>query len=415
MNSPSKTKDVDTSVGAKLCSMCGLCMVDAWTPQESVQGCVFTIGWLGKQEEALFGRERSLENTDEMLFGINRESFVARMKNPLPIPQIQFTGIITSIAKKAFETGLVEAVVTLHRSKKDRFLPVPVLAQSSDDILASGGSKPVLAQVLVSLEKAYQKGIKRLLVIGASCHVQNLREFQRRFPYLKGMDLYIMGIPCTDNVHPKNLRRILSGISRSPETVCHYEFMQDFTVHLRHTDGSYERVPFFSLPQELSSAEILTACCRSCFDHMNSLADITVGYSGAPLDPEKMYQRIMVRTDKGNTLRRLIVDELETYPDTSEGDRREYVKTYAQKQLDKMVQKDPTEVKTGRAMSIEDGLQLAEYLHSVGPKCLESARYGIETHMIRNYYFVKQHYPNVLTPLVPKHVCEILKKYDLPL
>jgi coenzyme F420 hydrogenase subunit beta len=408
-------KDVDTSIGAKLCSMCGLCMVEAWTPQESIQSCVFTIGWLGKQEESLFGRRRSLKNQDELLFGISRESFVARMNPPLPIPQVQFTGIITSIARKAFETGLVEAVVTLHRSTEEYFWPVPVLARSVKDIVAGGGSKPVLAQTLVSVEKAYQEGIKRLLVIGASCHVQNLREFQRRFPYLKGMDVYIVGIPCTDNIHPKHLRHVLRGISRSPDTVCHYEFMQDFTVHLRHTDGSYERVPFFSLPQELSSAEVLTACCRSCFDHMNSLADITVGYSGAPLDPEKMYQRVMVRTEKGDTLRRLLADELETYPDTSEGDRREYVKTYAQQQLDKMAQKESAEVKTGRAMSIEDGLAFAEYLHSVGPKCLEAARYGIEIHLIRNYYFVKHHYPHLLTTLVPEHVCEVLKHYDLPL
>jgi len=413
MSNQSKMKDVDTSIGAKLCSMCGLCMVDAWTPKESIQSCVFTIGWLGKQEEAVFGRERSLENPDEMLFGITRESFVARMKNPLPIPQIQFTGIITSIAKKAFETDLVETVVTLHRSKEEYFWPVPVLARSVEDILASGGSKPVLAQTLVSVEKAYQQGIKRLLVIGASCHVQNLREFQRRFPYLKGMDLYIVGIPCTDNIHPKNLRSILSKISRSHETVRHYEFMQDFTVHLRHFDGALERVPFFSLPQEISSSELLTACCRSCFDHENSLADITVGYSGAPLDTEKMYQWVLVRTDKGERLRKLIANELETYPETSEGDRKDYVRQYVQGLLDRMAQGKQEEKKTGRAMSIEDGLSFAEWLYSVGPKGLEFVRYGIETHMIRNYFFVKQHYPQLLQTLVPKFVYRILEEYEL--
>jgi coenzyme F420 hydrogenase subunit beta len=112
-------------------------------------------------------------------------------------------------------------------------------------------------------------------------------------------------------------------------------------------------------------------------------------------------------------LRRLIAGELETYPDTSEGDRREYVKTYAQQLLDKMSQRDSPEVKTGRAMSIEDGLAFAEYLHSIGPKCLEAARYGIEIHLIRNYYFVKQHYPQLLPTLVPRHAYQILKEYEL--
>jgi coenzyme F420 hydrogenase subunit beta len=181
-------------------------------------------------------------------------------------------------------------------------------------LAVTGGSKPVLAQTLTSLEKACQQGIKQLLVIGASCHVQNLREFQRRSHYLRDMDLFVVGIPCTDNVHPNHFRSIFSKISRSHETVRHYEFMQDFTVHLRHVDGTLERVPFFSLPQDINSAELVTSCCRSCFDYMNGLADITVGYIGAPLDIEKMYQWVLVRTEKGEELRQLIADELETYP-----------------------------------------------------------------------------------------------------
>ena len=45
---------------------------------------------------------------------------------------------------------------------------------------------------------------------------------------------------------------------------------------------------------------------------MNGLADITVGYIGAPLDIEKMYQWVLVRTGKGEALRQLIADELDT-------------------------------------------------------------------------------------------------------
>ena len=392
----------------KLCSLCGLCMVKQWSAKEAIQGCVFNIGWLGTQESLVFGRERYQDNSDEMFFGISKERFVARMKNPLP--NIQFTGIITSIAKKAFETGLVEAVVTLHRSKEDYFLPVPVLARTTEEILASGGSKPVLAQTLSSLEKACKKGIKRLLVIGASCHVQNLREFQRRFPFIKDMDLYVIGIPCTDNVHPKNFRFIFNKISHSHETVRHYEFMQDFTVHLRHTDGSLERVPFFSLPKEISSAELLTNCCRCCFDYCNSLTDITVGYSGAPLDIEKMYQWVLVRTEKGEQLRSLVADEMELFPETSEGDRTPLVRQYALRYT-----KDGAAeaMKMSGSMPLEQGFMLAEHMYTTGPRGLEFVRYAIETHLIRNYYFVKSNYPHLLSTLVPRHVYRILDAYDL--
>ncbi len=401
----------DISNGEKLCSLCGLCMVKEWSAKQGVEGCVFTLGWLGEQETNVFGRERSQEDYDEMLFGISKERFVARMKNPLPSGQ--FTGVITNIAKKAFETGLVEAVVTLHRSKDDYLFPQPVLAQSPEAILASGGSKPVLASPLISLEKVYQEGIKKIMVIGSSCHVQNFREFKRRFSYLKDVDVYVVGIPCTDNSDPKKFRWVLSRISRSPGTVRFIEFMQDFTVHLKHEDGQLERVPFFSLPEELSRMDIFPPSCQSCFDYMNSLADITVGYLAAPLDVEKMFQWIVVRTDKGEKLRNLIADDLETFEETSEGDRTMGVQQYVHHLLERMSQDGKAQQTSGASMSLDEGFQLAEYLYSTGPRGLEFARYGIETHLIRNYYYAKSNYPELLPILVPKHTYRILEQYDL--
>lgn len=402
---------IDSAHGKQLCSLCGLCMVKKWSAREGVQGCVFTLGWLGEQETKLFGRERSPDNYDEMLFGISRERFVARMKKPLPTGQ--FTGIITGMAKKAFETGLVDAVVTLHRSKDHYLYPQPVLARSPEAIVAGGGSKPVLASPLVSLEKVFQEGVKKILVIGSSCHVQNFREFKRRFSYLREVEAYVVGIPCTDNSDPKKFRWVLSKISRSPETVRFIEFMQDFTVHLKHEDGQLERVPFFSLPQELSRSDIFPPSCRSCFDYMNSLADITVGYLAAPLDVEKMYQWIIVRTDKGEILRNLIADDLETAEETAAGDRTAGVQQYVHHLLERISRHGEAQQTSGAAMSLDEGLQLAEHLYSTGPRGLEFARYAVETHLMRNYYYVKSSYPELLATLVPKHTYQVLKKCDL--
>ncbi len=159
-----------------LCSSCGLCMADKWSAEEGSQSCVFKTGWLGQKQIDLFGRERSIDDLDEASFGIARERFVACINDP--VPGAAWTGVITSIAKKAFESGLVEAVMTLHRGESYHFAPVPVLACSTGDILAGSGNKPVLSPVLRSLGEAYEKGIKKLMVIGAGCHVHALRDFQ---------------------------------------------------------------------------------------------------------------------------------------------------------------------------------------------------------------------------------------------
>jgi coenzyme F420-reducing hydrogenase beta subunit len=407
---PNETSSYNQPVKGKLCSSCGLCMVREWPAEESSKSCVFKNGWLGEQEAQLFGRERSVESMEETRFGISRKRFIGRIRNPLP--NVQFSGIITSIAKKAFETGMVEAVATLHRSKEDYFLPQPVLARSTEEILASGGSKPVVAPVLVSLQTAYQQGIKRLLVISAPCHVHALRDFKRRFSYLKDMEIYHVGIPCTDNTDPKKFRRMLGKMSRSHQTVRFFEFMQDYTVHLRHENGWLERVPFFSLPREASPTAFHPPACRGCLDYMNSLADITVGYMGAPLKKE-IYQWVVVRTERGEELCTLIADELETLPEETGGDCRKAVKNTVLQMIEKVKPGGAAEVKTGRKIPIWAGKIMAAIMKRIGPRGLEYARYGIDMHLMMNYYYLKYNYPELLTTLVPKHVYHVIKEYDL--
>jgi hypothetical protein len=66
-----------------------------------------------------------------------------------------------------------------------------------------------------------------------------------------------------------------------PDTALHYEFMQDYRVHIKHTDGRYETIPYFCLPaKELN--DVIAPSCYSCFDYPNALADLVVGYMGVP-------------------------------------------------------------------------------------------------------------------------------------
>jgi coenzyme F420 hydrogenase subunit beta len=366
------------------------------------------LGWLGEAERRLFGRERALDNPDEMSFGITSSRFTAKLKSP--IRDAQWTGIITRIAQKAFETNLVEAVATLHRSKVDYFFPEPVLAQSTAEILEAKGNKPVNSPTLKSLEVAYQKGVKRLLVIGAACHIHVLRDFQARFPYLADVEIYALGIPCVDNIKPKKLRYILSRISRSHKTVRHYEFMQDFTVHLKHESGELEKVPYFSLPQELSRSDIFAPSCMSCFDYVNGLSDLTIGYVGAPLVKNEMRQWVLVRTEKGERLLDLVRDELDVFPETRSGNSAGAVKESA-KMMVKRMEQEHTSFKQGRKIPIWLGKIIAAILNKTSFKGAEFARYSVDFHLIRNYFFVKLRYPEKLAALVPRHVHKILEKY----
>ena len=67
--------------------------------------------------------------------------------------------------------------------------------------------------------------------------------------------------------------------SLAAETALHYEFMQDYKVHIKHTDGRYEQIPYFCLPaKELN--DVIAPSCYSCFDYPNALADLVVRGGG---------------------------------------------------------------------------------------------------------------------------------------
>ena len=236
----------------KLCSSCGLCSIKAWPVEQSIDSCVFKNGWLGESEKRLFGRERSLDDPVEMRFGITLERFTAQLKKPLP--GSQWSGIITRIAMRACEEQLVEGVVSLQHTPGHHFFSQPVLAWSLDEIYATRGNKPVLSPVLSSLESAYRLGMKKVLVIGAACHLHTLRDFHKRFEYLREMEILTIGIPCVDNVARSKWPWILERMSKSPDTACHIEFMQDFRIHIRHVDGSVDGKPHVSSgPQHLQA------------------------------------------------------------------------------------------------------------------------------------------------------------------
>jgi len=395
-----------------LCSSCGLCSIQAWPVEESNASCVFNNGWLGERERKLFGRERSFDDPVEMRFGITAERFTAQLKNP--VSESQWSGIITRIAMRALEEKLVEGVVSLHRSTDNVFFSIPVLARNSDEVYATRGNKPVLSPVLQSLQNAYRLGMKKALVIGAACHLHTLRDFQERFAYLKEMELLTIGIPCVDNVARSQWPWILKRMTKSPGTARHMEFMQDFRIHIRHEDGHVEKIPFFSLPEELSNPGIFPAACMSCFDYLNSLADITVGYIGAELLPDKKRQWILVRTDTGKRLLKLIEHELDRFPESGRWECSSFIKNTSSRIIESMKNVNKA-YSTKRRIPVAAGHILAGVLGMIGPKGIGFAHYSVDFHLIRHYYYVKFRNPDRLKKLVPRHVPVILAEYGLPL
>jgi coenzyme F420 hydrogenase subunit beta len=380
----------------ELCSQCGLC--DTHYVQKVNSACAFIHQQIDQLELQTHGRSRnqlasgSDHPTDTDYFGIHQRMLTARKRDP--IPGAQWTGIVSTIGMVALETGLVEGVVCVQADPDDRFKPRPILARRPEEVLAARVNKPTLSPNLSILEQVEQSGCKRLLVIGVGCQIQALRAVEKDLGLEK---LYVLGTPCVDNVTRSGLQKFLETTSRSPQTVVHYEFMQDFRVHFKHEDGSVEMVPFFGLKtKELK--DVFASSCLSCFDYVNSLADLVVGYMGSPMG----WQWIVVRNDRGQELLDLVTDQLHTQEVISKGDRHAAV----QQSIAAYDQAMSLPMWLARIMGV--------VIEKIGPQGLEYARFSIDSHFTRNYLFVRRGYSHQLESYVPDYAKRIVAQYTLP-
>jgi len=374
----------------ELCSECGLC--DTYYVHYVKEACAFLNQQIAELEQQSHSRSRNLDNPDELYFGVQQEMMAARKKEP--IPGAQWTGIVSSIAIEMLDRNLVEGVVCVQNTKEDRFQPMPVIARTPEEILAARVNKPTLSPNLSVLEQVEKSGMKRLLVIGVGCQIQALRAVEKQLGLEK---LYVLGTPCVDNVTRAGLQKFLETTSKSPDTVVHYEFMQDFRVHFKHEDGSTETVPFFGLKTN-KLKDVFAPSCMSCFDYVNSLADIVVGYMGAPLG----WQWIVVRNERGQEMLDLVKDQIDTQAVMSQGNRQA------------AVQQSIPAYDKGVTLPMWAAKLMGVVIEKIGPKGLEYARFSIDSHFTRNYLYTKRHHPEKLEKHVPEFAKRIVGQYKLP-
>eukprot|EP00457_Paulinella_chromatophora_P009044 gb/GEZN01009096.1/.p1 GENE.gb/GEZN01009096.1/~~gb/GEZN01009096.1/.p1 ORF type:complete len:346 (-),score=-3.72 gb/GEZN01009096.1/:16-1053(-) len=338
------------------------------------------------------GRIRNLDNEKELYFGVHNRMLTARLKKP--IAGAQWTGIVSQLGIQALKTGLVDAVLCVQQGEQDRFTPVPILARTPEEVLAARVNKATLSPNLEALEQLSGSGIKKLLAIGVGCQVQALRAVQSTLPL---DELYVLGMPCVDNVSRTGLQTFLESTSKSPNTVVHYEFMQDFYIHFHHSNGSKETISFFGLDTP-KVKDIFAPSCLSCFDYVNAGADLVIGYMGAKFG----YQWLTVRNTRGEKLLSLIESQLDILPVDSSGDRHS------------AVQQGIDAYNKALKLPIWIASLVAWWVKYIGPQGLEYSRFSIDSHFTRNALWLWRHHSEKAEQHIPAFAKKIVSRYRLP-
>lgn len=372
----------------RICSNCGLCNHAQYEARVE-EICAFTGDRVSAQEAVLHGRGRNLA-TDELYFGVFRSMHAARLGTPKS--GTQTGGAVTTILERLLRTGKVDGVLTTRLNPDNT--ATPILVRHPEELAQTGGSRWDLAPVLELIPEVERQGVRRLAVVGVGCQVSALRAIEPRL----GLEaLYVIGLVCTDNMTYPNWQRLIRTTSRSPRTVRKLEFMADFRIWFWHEDGSVEKVGYFEMPMDK-----LRGCfpesCTSCFDQINGLADLTVGYMAADIG----WQWFLVRNALGEELFELIRADLQFGQFTDRGNRLE-----AMKQILRYLGKPAITLPSFLA-------QLFNWqVEHFGPRGLEFARLAIENKQTRNWHFLKTRYPEQLKKLLPRHVQVILDTYKL--
>lgn len=293
-----------------LCSRCGFCNTSLVGRVQ--EACAFLgegMERIDALEAKVHGRRRRVDEENELYFGVTEENGLRPIRiAPESRPDRRaWTGVVTSIACEMLRSGRVDAVLCVGSSSPEAPLePKPILARTVEEVLASGGVKPMLSPNLLPLEELWEvrgQDIRKLLFIGVGCQVQALRSVEEDLD----LDaLYVLGTNCVDNPRDAEaLQRFLRSASETPETAVGFEFMQDNRIHIKHRDGRYERIPVFSLKEPHSCTGVIAKSCYACFDYVNALTDLTVGYMAAPWEGGKMTehsQYCVIRNARGQEM-----------------------------------------------------------------------------------------------------------------
>jgi coenzyme F420-reducing hydrogenase beta subunit len=417
------------------CSKCGLC--ETTFVSQVTDACAFLEPGMSRIDELevqVHGRRRQEDSmvwdkseanmkdtctAEEARFGVLYEPM--RLAQGINIEEAQWTGVVTGIARSMLESGQVDAVVCIANSNDSEShfaTPEPILARTVQDVLRGRGVKPALAPSLRVLDEIRNDdSIRRLLFCGVGCAVQAFRAVQDQ---LNLDQVYVLGTNCADNSPtPEAAERFLrDGVQvqvADPQTIRGYEFMQDFNVHVK-TDDAYITRPYFSLPGTIAEQSIAKSCL-ACFDYTNALADVVVGYMGAPLKDgarmQESFQTLTVRNERGAGMVKTAVEAgLLRLGDVAVGKGGHERLAAATVQGDTLVM-----AMTGRGvpesgMPVWMGRILAFVISKTGPTGISFARYSMDYHILRNYLHVLNEWGEErAATALPKYAKEVVDHY----
>jgi len=296
----------------KICSLCGACITACYweavrfDPQQPSQIfydselCVNCSRCLIVCPQAILWTRKDLYCEDLKVL----DAYQARSKNVEVLSRSQDGGVVTTLAMKVLERGLVDAVVLA--GTEDKWLPKPILAFKPEEVLRCSKSKYFYIPSLLELGRF--DDVKKVMVVGLPCQIRAVERLAEFDVGVSRKVTYKVGLFCSHNIDYSSMVEMLlpkAGIDLSALTKMD---IKRRLIFFYNKDGrSYE------LP--LSEFESLTRpSCLQCPEFVSRSADINVGSVGA----DRGWNMVLLMTKSGEELFHQLLENFEIKKATSE-------------------------------------------------------------------------------------------------
>ena len=246
--------------------------------------CPRTVVDLEALNQSVFGQGR-----DDYSLGTHRAVLMSQAQDHEVRSRGQYGGTVTGILLHALASGLIDGAIMAGKSARYGLLPEPVLARTTEEVLAATGSKYTACPTLKILDRSLRE-CRRLAVVGRPCQVTALRKRMRIEPELQDQVVLTIGLFCMWALNYKKLARHLKGqldLDRARKVDIPYN---RFVVTME--PGEVRELPFEPIRQ------LRNPTCDLCFDFTSEFADLSVGSTEWKED----WNTLIVRTDRGEKM-----------------------------------------------------------------------------------------------------------------
>ena len=243
-----------------------------------------------------------------MVLGTYKEVVTARSTDKQIQKIAQDGGIVSALFCYALDEKIIDGAVVAGPGE-EFWKPEPMVAMSSDEILAAAGTKYTFSPNVWMLKQAVrQYGLEKVGTVAIPCQTMGIRKMQS-YPFgvrfLADKIALLTGIFCMENFPYESLRTFISekaGVS--PELVEKMDIGKGkFFIHTADD--------VIALP--LKETHVFEQNgCKVCLDYVAELADVSTGSVGSP----DGWSTVFTRTGAGETIFKAAVDAgvIETKP-----------------------------------------------------------------------------------------------------